>query len=396
MKSVRIAILVVLASMLPLAATGHEEAETWTFVSIPDFLNVDTIYPEPQWEDALSWTLQSIKSENPDFVLVPGDQVMGHWDYPEKRLDNGETVEGEEGVRYWASIYYPAWQKRFAAHGLPVFTAIGDHEIGDNPWPLGSRRLRCVPEYKRMFAQYMGMPRNGPSHMKGTAFYVEHKNVLIVSVDVFEKGRSAQGGIAAQVTGAQLEWLDNTLQAHTHVDHVIVMGHTPVVGPVRKRSSSGLMLEQGIDSAFWRMMRKHPVDLYLCGEVHAMTCHFKDGIQQIAHGGLYGYNPEVNYLVCTVHPDRIDLELKQIAIVNHGPRKWQVDRNRPHESVTITEEARKEGYRTVGQATLRSGRPRNTVTGISGVFDERHNPTPRKAAIRDGDPPTGGGPRPGG
>jgi hypothetical protein len=283
-------------------------------------------------------------------------------------------VEGEEGVRYWASVYYPAWRERFKAYDLEVYTAIGDHEIGDNPWELGSRRLQCVPEYKRMFAHYMDMPKNGPDHMKGTAFYFRHKNVLIVSVDVFEEGKSTQGELAAQVTGGQLDWLDTTLKANPDVDHVIVMGHTPIVGPVRKKSSSGMMLEKGTDSEFWQMIKKHKVDLYLCGEVHAITCHFKDGIQQVAHGGLYGYNPQVNYLVCKVHPDSIELELKQIDIVNSGPKKWQVDRNRPKESMTMTAEVRKEGYQTVGKATLITTGNTNTQTKISGLFTESNNP----------------------
>ncbi|MCH2115765.1 MAG: metallophosphoesterase [Pirellulales bacterium] len=378
MRFVYITALTTIVSVSSVNAVEQKEASTWTFVSIPDFLNVDTIYPEPKWEDALSYTLKSIKSENPDFVLVAGDEVMGHWDYPENRLDTGEKVEGEEGVRYWASVYYPAWKKRFEAHGLLVYTAIGDHEIGDNPWPLESRRLRCVPEYKRMFAKYLMMPKNGPDHMKGTAFYVKHKNVLIVSVDVFEEGRSKQGGIAAQVTGEQLEWLDATLKENIDVDHVVVMGHTPIVGPVRMRSSSGLMLENRTASTFWQMMKKHKVELYLCGEVHAITCHFKDGIQQIAHGGLYGYNSQMNYLVCTVHLDRIEMELKEIDIVNSGPAKWQVDLNRPRESVTMTAEVKKAGYRTVGKATLTTSGERNTVTGISGFFDESNNPRKKK------------------
>jgi len=374
MKSLCIATLVALLSVSSVSIAKPQVSGTWTFVSIPDFLNVDTLYPEPKWEDALSYTLKSIKAENPDFVLVAGDEVMGHWDHPEKRLDTGKVVEGEEGVRYWASVYYPAWKKRFKAYGLPVFTAIGDHEMGDNPWPQGGRKLRCAPEYKRMFAKYMKMPKNGPDHMKGTAFYVKHKNVLIVSVDVFEDGKSSQGGISAQVTGKQLDWLDTTLKENTDVDHVIVMGHTPIVGPVRIRSSSGLMLEKGTDSAFWQMMKKHKVDLYLCGEVHAITCHFKEGIQQIAHGGLYGYNPQVNYLLCTVHPDRIELELKQIDIVNSGPKKWQVDHNRPRESVTMTADVKKVGYQTVGKVVLKTSGDTNTQIGISGLFDESNNP----------------------
>lgn len=376
-KSIAIPVSVLVASLVSCAvdAAQQKKAEVWTFVSIPDFLNVDTRYPEPEWEDALSYSLKSIKAENPEFVLVAGDQVMGHWDFPAERLDTGEAVEGEAGVRYWASVYYPAWKRRFEAHGLTVYTAIGDHEIGDNPWPLGSRRLRCVPEYKRMFAHHLNMPENGPSHLKGTAFHVRHRNVLMVAVDVFEYGQGGQGGMVSQVTGPQLEWLEATLRENADVDHVVVMGHTPIVGPVRKRSSSGLMLEGGVGSAFWQMMARHKVDLYLCGEVHAITCHFKDGIQQIAHGGLYGYNPQVNYLVCRVHPDRIELELKQIDIVNQGPMKWQVDRNRPSESVTITEEVKRAGYQTVGRVTLVTNGDVNTQTKASGLFQERANPT---------------------
>ena len=35
-------------------------------------------------------------------------------------------------------------------------------------------------------------------------------------------------------------------------------------------------------------MKDTKVDLYLCGEVHAITCTQRDGVQQIAHGGLIG------------------------------------------------------------------------------------------------------------
>ncbi|OVE82141.1 hypothetical protein BVY04_01780 [bacterium M21] len=371
----------VLWNLTVLAQTSDKKA--WTFVSIPDFLNVDTIYPEPKWEDALSFTLKSVKAENPDFVLVPGDLVMGHWDFPEKRLDTGAKVEGEEGVRYWASIYYPAWKKRFDAHGLKYYTAIGDHEIGDNNWPVGGRRLRCVPEYKKMFTQYMDMPKNGPEHMKGTAFYIKHKNMLIVSVDVFEKGKSKYGGITAQVTGKQLEWLEEVLSENQDIDHLVVMGHAPIVGPVRKWSSSGMMLDQATDSSLWQTMKKHHVDLYLCGEVHAMTCHQRDNIQQIAHGGLFGYNSRVNYLVGTVYPDRIELALKEINIVNSGPKKWQVDRNRPRESVTITDEVKAVGFKIVGTMVLQRGPSGNIGHDKTGYFDETDNPR-KKSDVRGG------------
>jgi len=337
----------------------QETAETWTFVSMPDFINVDTTYPQPGWEDTLDYVLKAVKAENPDFVLVAGDLVMGRW-------------WREEKIEKYAAIYYPDWIKRMNAHGLKFYTAIGDHDIGDNPWP--ANRAKLVPSFKKAFRNYMKMPLNGPEHMKGTAFYFLHRNTLFVSVDVFEKGKGRQGEIVAQVTGKQLEWVEDTFADHPDVDHVIVMGHTPILGPVRKRSSSGLMLEKGDESPFWKSMAKHNVDLYLCGEVHAITCTEKAGVQQIAHGGLFGYNPKVNYLVVKVSPQKIELGLKELDIVCKGPRLWQEGRNRPHESVTISEDIRKRGYVSVGKMTIDKIDGNKNTQDKTGYFDEQNNP----------------------
>jgi hypothetical protein len=73
--SIHIVTLVALFSASCVNVPQPRMSESWTFVSIPDFLNVDTLYPEPKWEDALTYTLKSIKAENPDFVLVAGDEV---------------------------------------------------------------------------------------------------------------------------------------------------------------------------------------------------------------------------------------------------------------------------------------------------------------------------------
>ena len=174
------------------------DTEAWTFCSIPDFLNFDIEYPQEGWEDALGFILNSMKKENPAFVMVAGDLVMGHW---------GPT---KEDVNKWADVYYPQWTKRWVDHNLKVYAALGDHEIGDNPWHGNNARL--VPHYKEAFRRHLKMPLNGPDHMKGTAFYWLHNNALFVSVDVFEAGKSKQGEIAAGVTGAQLKWFEGVLK----------------------------------------------------------------------------------------------------------------------------------------------------------------------------------------
>ena len=101
---------------------ADEESPAWTFVSIPDFLNFDIEYPQEGCEDALGFVLDSMKKEAPAFVMVAGDLVMGHWGTSKKEIDE------------WAKKYYPPWVGRFKDHGLKVYTALGDHEVGDNPW----------------------------------------------------------------------------------------------------------------------------------------------------------------------------------------------------------------------------------------------------------------------
>jgi hypothetical protein len=171
-----------------------------------------------------------------------------------------------------------------------------------------------------------------------------------------------------KVTGEQLEWLRDVLTDNPGVEHVVVMGHTPILGPVAKESSSGLMLEGGRESPLWQTLKEHRVDLYLCGEVHAITCTESDGVLQIAHGGLFGYNPKVNYLVATVWPDQIELELKEISIVKAGGPLEQIGDNEPRESVSITEEVKSQGFVPVGTVILESRGSGGKFKHISGCF----------------------------
>lgn len=328
---------------------------------MPDFLNVDTDYPQPGWEDSLSYILKSVKAENPDFLLVAGDLVMGEWhNYDKDR-------PGIAGIRHYAARYYPAWKERLEAHGLKYYTAVGDHELGDNAW-FYKNALKMVAAYKKEFREYMAMPLNGPEHMKGTAFWWRHKNVLFISVDVFEKGKSNQGKIRAGVTGKQLEWFKDVLKQNKDVEHKIVMGHAPCLGPVRKWSSSGLMIVGGRKSQFWQAMAESNIDLYLCGEVHAITCTERNGVQQVAHGGLIGYNTRTNYMVVDVYEDRLELTIKEIDMVPKGNKLWQPGRNRPLEKVNITPKIKKRGFIPVGKLTITKTGDSKTFVNPEGYF----------------------------
>jgi len=375
---------VTLISGLLVAVAAHCAGEPWRFVSMPDFLNVDTDYPQKGWEDSLSFILQSVKAEQPDFLVVPGDLVMGHW-------HKNDVEQGLPGIERFARQYYSAWKARMDAAGLKWYAGIGDHEIGDNPWKYPEAPA-YVQAYKAAFRQHLNMPLNGPEHMKGTAYWWRHKNVLFVAVDVFEEGTSRQGSIRAGVTGPQLAWLKQVLAENRDAAHIIVMGHSPCSGPVRTWSSSNLMIEEGRESPFWKTMAEYGVDLYLCGEVHAITCTERDGIQQVAHGGLIGYNERTNYLLVEVFDDHLEFTLKEIDLVASGKKLWQPGENRPLEQVDITPEMRARGFIPVGKETLDktgSGKVFKNQQGCflkkfeasaetgSPVFVKNHRPLPR-------------------
>ena len=334
----------------------------WTFVSIPDFLNFDIEYPQKGWEDALGFIIGSMKKEDPAFAMVAGDLVMGHWGTQKEEIDQ------------WADRYYPAWVQRFNDHELKVYTALGDHEIRDNPWRGAA--ADAVPFYKNAFRRHLKMPLNGPDHMKGTAFYWLHQNVLFVSVDVFEKGQSKQGEIAAGVTGKQLEWFECVVKEYRpNVDHIVVMGHTPILRPVRTFSSSGMLTVKGRNSDFWKTMVKYDVDLYLCGEVHAVTCTQKDGIQQVAHGGLIGRTTKPNYLTVSVNKDKLDLNIKEVDLINGNGRLWQRDKsNGPWDTITIAPERQKKGFTSIGTVSIIKKSDQKKFVSVTGFFDEGNNP----------------------
>ncbi len=99
-------------------------------------------------------------------------------------------------------------------------------------------------------------------------------------------------------------------------------------------------------------MKKNGVDIYLCGEVHAITCTERDGVMQVAHGGLIGYNTRINYMVTKFTKEKIEMELKEIELMPHGEFLSQTKNNRPLEYVTISDSSKARGFYTVGKLTI--------------------------------------------
>jgi hypothetical protein len=352
-----------------------------TLVSIPDFVNADVgdvrgidrsgyfgwdpgdpNSTNAYYRDTLKVILNQVASENPDAVLVAGDEVNGHWgvDFDATGIFGAvNTYEQKlDALRKAGRLYYRQWKDRFAQRGLKVYPAVGDHEVGDNPWPSGSFKTRAFGTYKATWARhftaggtkYAMRPTGTP--YEGTTYAVKlTPNTLLITVDTFAK---YDGTVHTRLTSGQLSWVRSTIdQAKASgVKNVIVQGHVSVLGPVNHQHSSNLMYEGGGSSAFWQMLKRKKVDLYLAGEAHDMTVHTDGTLVQVTHGG---YVPRgiSNYLVLNVYEDRIELRLKQFSgrTLDDTRRLWQVDNRRPPWSQVINPGPQSAGTMTIDKST---------------------------------------------
>jgi hypothetical protein len=382
--------LVALPSQVVLA---EEPQVAYTFVSMPDFLNADIgdTRASTRWERgdpnsindsyrlALDVVLDEVQAEAPSSVLVAGDLVEGHWGVDVENTGIfGPTSTFEQKKRAVVragDLYYSQWKQRFTERGLTVFPAVGDHEIGDNPWPVNRFKRRAFPTFKAVWAKHFAgtryplRPVGTPWEKTAYAVYLTPE-VLLVTVDVFvrtpDNGDPRTGGVVASVRRGQLAWLDGLL-ATTAAKHVLVQGHTPVLGPVRMSRSSGLMHEGGAESPFWQTLERHDGRIlnivYLCGEVHDFTAHAEGGVVQIAHGnGIIAGSGPFNYLEGRIYPDRLEFEVKRIPRISldDSAKLWATSWKRPPIGVAYAPGATTTGSAIVGDDGIRT---------LAGEFD---------------------------
>jgi hypothetical protein len=419
---------------LALCASTGLAAQSWSFVSIPDFQNNDigsladpaSQFPSnptlpagfvalnPNWDsctaeydDSVNWIVSRLALEEPDFVTVAGDLVMGHWEYSsDGRLVFGplsNDIERQAAIRRASDYYYDIWQGRFDPTRnlhlqtvlqslskplvpMTVHVLVGDHELGDNNWSAGGARSRMVPTYKEAFSRWFtqvpagassGTPRYASRPIgtvyENTAYAFQHNNVLMVMVDEFRQDDpstslgangsvlpTVDNGLASTTTDDQLAWLQGVLaagRADPTVDWIIVQGHMPVLRPVRVRNSSNLGVRDQsgateYNTLLWQTLSQYDVDLYFCGEVHDITLSRYGGVTQLVHGALIGNHSPINYLRIDVHGNRLELTSKQISAQLTSGSLWQTGSNRPRANFEITAVTRAQGYQSVGYAEL--------------------------------------------
>ena len=276
-----------------------QDASAWTFGCNQDWHNGDgaVLGGQTSINTAQAAELQIMKDISCDFVLYTGDMVEGFWltDAVKAKYSPYSTLE--DLVLKVGKVAYGDFLRKPAAYGLKAIGCIGDHEVGDNSAPVGTEHAQAIPYFKKAFAREFTLDANGNTLYGGTiggiplrpvgtsyentSFAFVQNNMLIISPDVahFEGPNiaipgSLDGTLEWEILGSHAAWFDSVCAAGRRtagIDFIVVQAHCPVLSPICKQSTSSRYVRGHDTSAFWKIMRKYNVDVYLAGEVHALS-----------------------------------------------------------------------------------------------------------------------------
>ena len=80
-------------------------------------------------------------------------------------------------------------------------------------------------------------------------------------------------------------------------------------------------------------------------------------------------------MVVTVHGDRLELDLKEIDLINGKGRLWQKNKSKgPWDTITITGERKKQGFTSIGKVVINKLTNTRKFEAATGFFIEKNNP----------------------
>lgn len=206
----------------------------WLEFSTPDNLTNEfsfLYFGDPQNDIKSQWSrmIRRAYKTNPDcsFVLYAGD-IINH---------AGNDTEWDEWFKAGSFIY----------GSVPQVMTPGNHDYDD---------LMLDPHWNAQFTQ----ANNGPKGLEGTCFFVDYKNLRLISFDSAADGE-LENENGYEVT-AQKAWLDSVLKTNTK-EWVIVTTHLPFYSP--KESRDNALIRRN----FQPILEKYNVDMVLTGHDHS-------------------------------------------------------------------------------------------------------------------------------
>lgn len=199
--------------------------------------------------------------------------VMAEEIGPDAVLALGD-VHHFEGVQ---SVNDPLWMTNYESiYSHPElmidwFAICGNHEYRGNT--QAAMDYSKVSRRWEMPAKYYSRTFSG----KGATVNVIFLDTTPL-IDKYRTDTEAYPDAAAQDMDAQLQWLDRELSGATE-DWVIVAGHHPIYADTPKDESERGDMQRRVDS----ILKKHRVDMYLCGHIHNFQHINRNGIDYIVN-----------------------------------------------------------------------------------------------------------------
>ena len=160
--------------LMVVAASAQSEFEKWRFINIPDYhksegLAINTDARDIRIEEQKEGFVDMYKKHGGELITIPGDIVSGHW-YNKKYL---EKFRSSPGYASYSASEVVATSAKLAYEGLSgiirdtgyknLLVAVGDHEIGDNPWAKNSQVVKHIETFRESFAKVFTQDANGKS-----------------------------------------------------------------------------------------------------------------------------------------------------------------------------------------------------------------------------------------
>lgn len=203
---------------------------------------------------------------------------------------------------------------------------LGNHEYRGN--------TQAVMDYSATSRRW-----NMPSRYYTRIFDNDGTRVKVVFIDTapiidkYHADTAEYPDAGRQDVDAQLQWLDRELSRDDKADWTIVAGHHPVYAQTPKQSSERTDMQKKVDP----ILRKHKVDMYVCGHIHNFQHIRKNGIDYVVNTSGSLSRPDVKptdgtvfcsgvpgFSVLTATPKALTLSM----IDNHGNVIHQVSRSK--------------------------------------------------------------------
>jgi hypothetical protein len=204
----------------------------------------------------------------PEFILFPGDEIIGLTNDP-------DTLRAQ--WEHWFNTEM-SWLDR---HQVPLWHTTGNHTT-----------YNTMSE--TVFREMLKLPDNGPPGQQGLSYWVRRDDLLMVFVHTLWSGLGGEGHV-------EMEWLEATLQQHRDSRHKLVLGHHPVYPVNGYAGSYQREIGHEYSDRFWSILVGADVTAYVCSHILAFDVQVHAGVLQIctAGAGTAHRMPEgVEYLHC--------------------------------------------------------------------------------------------------